>query len=150
MRDFSPKKNRSSVMRIHSFQQMLSEYGTTQAEFYDGDNREEMLTTHPYSVILEGGFMELDSLDKWIEINIGPEQINLLFYGKTGYDFGFAEYFFAEEMHAKKVTEIVPRIYTIYPDSYPPNSTEKSNGYNKHIVYDPKDESAIVIGREKL
>ena len=125
-------------MRIQSFQQMLSEYSIDQLETDDGNSRKEMLIIHRYSVIVEGGFMEFDSLDKWIDANIGPESINRLFYGKTAYDFGFAEYFFIEELHAKTVTEIVPRIYTVHPHSYPPNLTDKSNGYDEHIVFDPR------------
>lgn len=132
-------------MRIQSFQQMLLEYSIDQLETDDINDRKERLITHRYSVIIEGGFMEFDSLNKWIEINLGQESINWLFYGKTGYDFGFAEYFFTEELHVKTVTEIVPRIYTIYPHSSPPNLTEKSNGYDENIVYDPKDEKAILI-----
>jgi hypothetical protein len=51
-------------MRIHSFQQMLSEYSIDQLEMDDGNNREEMLVTHRYSVIIEGGFMEFDSTEE--------------------------------------------------------------------------------------
>jgi hypothetical protein len=136
-------------MKLQSFQQMLLEYEITQLEVDDENSRVEMLLKYPYSVILEGGYLELDNLNKWIEINIGSDSIKWLVYGKTGYDYGFAEYFFANEIDAKRVTEVIPHIYTIYSNSYPPNRTVKSNGYDEDIVYDPQDKNAIVFGPEK-
>jgi hypothetical protein len=132
-------------MKLQSFQQMLLEYEVTQLEANYENERKEMLISYPISVILEGGYLELDNLNKWIAINIGPDSIRWLFYGKTGYDYGFAEYFFADEVRAKKVATVVPHIYTIYPKSYPPNLTVKSNGYEEQIAYDPQDKNAIVF-----
>lgn len=136
-------------MKLQTFQQMLSAYGISELETDEGNEREEMLVMYPYSVLLEGGFMEFDSLEKWIKTNIGSELIKWIVYGKTGYDYAFAEYFFVDELHAKEITAVVPHIYTIYPNSYPPNHTSKSNGYDEDIVYDPRDKNAIVFGPEK-
>jgi len=107
-----------------------------------------MLIEQPYSVILEGGYLELDSLNKWIDVNLSYDPIKWLFYGKTGYDYGFAEYFFSEESNAQDVSKIVSNIYTIFPNSYPPNQISRSNGYDKEIVYDPSDKDAIIISPE--
>jgi hypothetical protein len=60
-------------MKLQSFQKMLLEYGIIELESDDKVSRDEMLLVHTYSVILEGEVMELDSLNKWIEINLGPE-----------------------------------------------------------------------------
>ncbi|WP_431213032.1 hypothetical protein ACQ86N_46625 [Puia sp. P3] len=130
-------------MKLQSYQQMLSEYGILQLEADDETSRKEMLEMRRYSVILEGGFMEFDNLNKWIRINLAPEPIIWLFYSKIAYDYGFAEYFFANESEARAVAEIIPRIYTVYPHSNPPNLTVKSNGYNEDVAYDPNDGSAI-------
>jgi len=135
-------------MKVQSFQQMLAEYGITELESDDKGSREEMLVKYPYSVILEGGYMELDNLNKWIEINLRQDSINWLFYGKISYDYGFAEYFFNSELQAIEVARVIPHIYTIYPHANPPNLTMKSIGYNENIVYNPQDKSAIVFWSE--
>lgn len=127
---------------------MLSEYGITELEFSDNTSRDELLSVYPYTVILEGGFMEFDSLNKWIEINLGSDSIQWLVYGKTGYDYGFAEYFFRNEFVAQKVSKVVSNIYTVYPNSYPPNRTTKSNGYDQEIIYNSMDKNAIIFRSE--
>jgi hypothetical protein len=133
-------------MKLQSFQQMLLEYGITGLESDDKSSRDEMLLLHPHSVILEGGYLELDTLNQWLEVNLGHDSIKWLFYGKTGYDYGFAEYFFTNELDAHKVSRVIPNVYTVYPDSYPPNEISKSNGYDEHIMYDPADKDAIIFG----
>ena len=124
---------------------MLLEYGITELDADKNRDRNEMLLNYPCSVILEGGYLELDSLNRWIEINLGPESIKWLAYGKTGYDYGFAEYFFSDEFDAAKIARVAPNIYTIYPNSYPPDLTARSNGYAEEIIYDPNDKEAILI-----
>lgn len=135
-------------MRVHTYQQMLAEYEITELEPDDKYSREEMLVQFPYSVILEGGFMELDNLDKWIVLHIGSDLIKSLLYGKTGYNYCFAEYFFAEESHAMEVSKVISHIYTYYPYSTKPDQAVRSNGYNDEVVYDPRDQQAIIFRSE--
>jgi hypothetical protein len=40
-----------------------------------------------------------------------------LFYGKTDYDYGFAEFFFNEKKYVIKLTEAIPDIFTVYPNA---------------------------------
>lgn len=132
-------------MRVQAYRQMLAEYGIEELNSDDKSEREEMLGTYPYSVILEGEFMELDNLNKWIEVHIGPETIKYLFYGKVGYNYVFAEYFFADKPHAEGLAEVIPHIYTLYPHSLTPDKAVRSNGYEELVMYDPQDKSAIVF-----
>lgn len=137
-------------MKLQSFEQMLLEYGIAELDAGNKRDRNAMLTVNPYSVILEGGYLELDSLNRWIENNLGPECIKWLLYGKTGYDYGFAEYFFNDEFDAAKIARVAPNIYTIYPNSYPPNLIARSNGYTEEIVYDPDDRNAILVEARQM
>lgn len=66
-------------MKLQSFENMLMEYGITELEPDDLERRNEMFLIYKYSVILEGGFMELDNLEKWIAINFGRGKINTFF-----------------------------------------------------------------------
>lgn len=124
---------------------MLSEYGITELDADDEHSRENAMMGCPYTVIVEGEFMEFDNLNVWISTYLGSDKLYSLFYSKTGYDFGFTEYFFTDETDAIKVAEIVPHIYTRYPHANPPDLTVKSNGYNKQVAYDPQDQLAIVL-----
>jgi hypothetical protein len=59
------------TMKLQSLPQMLLEYRISELESHDKISRDEMLLVHPYSVILEGDYLELDSLNQWIEVNLG-------------------------------------------------------------------------------
>jgi hypothetical protein len=107
---------------------MLKEYEISQLEQSDYDDRIEMLTKQKFSVIVEGNFLEYDNADEWITLNLGVP-VNQVFYGKTGYDYGFMEYFFANETDSIRFKEAIPKIYTVYPDG----SHSKSDGYNTDI-----------------
>ncbi|SEW51578.1 hypothetical protein [Chitinophaga arvensicola] len=133
-------------MRIKSFQEMLLEYNISELEPDDNTERKEMLSKYDNSVILEGGFMEFENLDKWIRITLGKNNIMYIFYGKTGYDYGFAEYFFDDAREAQEVTRAIPNIYTLYPKSYKPNHICKSDGYDEEVAYDPENKDAIFLG----
>jgi hypothetical protein len=71
---------------------MLQEYDISALDPNDETNRQGMLSKYRYSVILEGNFMELDNLDKWIRTSLNKDVAIWLFYGKTDYNYGFAEY----------------------------------------------------------
>ncbi len=124
---------------------MLEEYQTGELDSDDLNKREQLKTSFPYTVILEAGFLELDSLNEWIKLNFEENSFEWIFYGKTGYDFGFAEYFGSQESEIKKLKNAIPNIYTTYPDSYPPNQISKTNGYDEWIEYSQEDQNAIII-----
>lgn len=133
------------TMRVQTYQQMLSEYGHEGLDPDDQVSRELLLQKFPYAVIVQGGFMEYDTLQAWMKLHVGESPIQWLFYGKIAYDYGFAEYFFIDDATAKAVAIVVPHIYTIYPDAPIPYHTTRSNGYDDDIAYDPQDADAIVI-----
>lgn len=122
---------------------MLLEYGISELDPDDNIERREMLSRHKYTVILEGGFMEFDNLEKWIKMYLDKNAVVSLFYGKTGYDYGFAEYFFDDQKQALAATKAIPNIYTLYPGSYKPNHIFKSDGYNTFVEYNADDKDAM-------
>ncbi len=132
-------------MRVQTFEQMMSEYGITELDADHEISRDNALMVCPYTVIVEGDFMEFDNLNIWIGTYLGTDKLYSLFYYKTGYNFGFTEYFFTDGTDAIKVAEVVPHIYTRYPQPNPPDLTIKSNGYNEQVAYDPQDQLAIVL-----
>ncbi|MGN6419083.1 MAG: hypothetical protein ACTHMC_16415 [Pseudobacter sp.] len=133
-------------MKIYSFDLFLTEHAPgNYAEEYK-TRRNEMLGKFPFSVLLDGAYFETDSLEKWINLHLGPGQINALFYIKTGYDFGFSEYFFQDEANAAAVRNAVPNIYTRHRHSDdPPDIISKSDGYESFVDYDPTNPNSIVI-----
>ena len=68
-------------------------------EFYggsvDGDEIERIpfSTVKPFTVLIEGSFMEFDQIEKWFSLNnlFENTDFNYYFFGKTGYDFGCYE-----------------------------------------------------------
>ena len=132
-------------MRLRSFTEMLLEYGIDELELDDQFARTEILLKQPYSIIVEGGHMELENLERWIKLNIGDDKVIYLYYGKTGYDFGFAEYFFKDSIGASKTAGVVSNIYTLYPHSLTPDKAFKSVGDDKEVERDLMDENSIVF-----
>ncbi len=61
-----------------------------------------MLSKYAYSIIIEGGFLEFDSLNKWVQINIGQNVIGDLMYDKADYNYGFMEIFFNEKLYLSR------------------------------------------------
>jgi hypothetical protein len=131
-------------MRVHSYQAMLAVYETHSLEDDEELFRNSKLEEYPYSVIVEGGYMELESLEKWMNVFLGSVSVEWTAYSKIGYDFCFAEYFFKDELNAKSVENVIPHIYTTYPLASPPRAI-KSNGYDEIVNYDPKDPYAILF-----
>jgi hypothetical protein len=118
-------------MRTHSYQDMLKEYEAIPLDQDDMDERKKMLSVFKYSAIVEGNFLEYDNAEKWVKDNLNIKTINSVFYGKTGYDYGFMEYFFDNEENSIRFKNEIPNIYTKYPNG----SFIKSDGYNKDIPY---------------
>ncbi|TAE11875.1 MAG: hypothetical protein EAZ95_13065 [Bacteroidetes bacterium] len=110
-------------MLVRSFEEMLKEYEIEDLELADKQDRTEMLSNYTYSVIFEGDFLEYDNLEEWIKTNLDAPLV-YLFYGKLDYDYGFFELFFTEEKNAKKVAELIPILFTTYPNG----ETSKTNG----------------------
>src|SRR5688572_9402401 len=132
-------------MRTQSLEEMLREYEKDKLDSDDQEQRAEKLKNFPFSVIVEGGHLELENLEKWMTFAFGNNTIESLYYGKTGYDFGFAEYFFRDSADMENTINTVPRIYTMYPHSLTPNEARKSFGYENEVIHDPKDSTAIIF-----
>lgn len=134
-------------MRIQSFQNMESEYNSGNGGLYSSDleERKKSLEKYTYSVIVEGEHSEFENLEKWIIQNISEDLFENIYYGKTGYNFGFAEYFINEKEHVEKLNFIVPCIYTVYPKAYPSRKICKSESYEISVDYDSSDLNAIIF-----
>ncbi len=124
---------------------MIVEYKVNEFYYDDLLESEALHAKFPYSVIVEGEYLEHNNLTNWIKINIGNDIFDCVDYGKISYDYCFVEYFFKDNIAALKVSEIVPHIYTLYPLSPKPNRAVKSDGWEKVIEYNLKDEHAIIM-----
>jgi hypothetical protein len=132
-------------MRTQTYTQMLKEYGEGYWDPGDEMERNETLPKYNYSLIVEGEYMELDNLNKWIKKNIGEDYGETIYYSKTGYDFCFIEIFSNHSDYIFKIEEAVPRIYSTYPNAHPKPLIERSVGYDDHVKYKEGDEDAIVM-----
>ncbi|BAV07147.1 hypothetical protein SAMN05421788_102226 [Filimonas lacunae] len=130
-------------MRHWLFEDMLAEYAAYIFDADDKQEREKLLLHYPYTVVVEGSFLEFANLDKWIKTQDNIKPAECLYYGKTGYDFGFIEYFFADLQQAAAVAGVAPHIYTLYSDWLYPIRLSKSNRYEDDVIYDPEDPLAI-------
>ena len=133
-------------MKLISYTELLKEY----EGYYDLNEQElpkrvSLLKIKPFSVILEGEHNEFDSLDSWIESNIMDEDFEFIYYGKTDYDYGCAEYFGKNESNIKRLKEVIPNIYTLYPHAHPESQVSKTDGAGKWIEYDSNDKSGIIL-----
>jgi hypothetical protein len=124
---------------------MLLEYNITHLDSNENEQRSLMLSKYEYSIIIEGGHLEFDSLNKWIQINIKQNVIEDLIYDKTDYNYGFMEVFFNEHLYLSRLTQIIPNLFTTYANSYPPNQISKSNGRMESIEYKSSDKNALII-----
>ena len=126
---------------------MEEAYSETNRGFDSGDIQERnfLMSQHKNSVIVEGEWLEMENLEKWLIENIGESPVTQIWYGKLGYNFGIAEYFFNDERNAEKFAAVVPKIYTTYSQSIPSESICKSEGYEKSIPYDETDSTLIVF-----
>jgi hypothetical protein len=137
-------------MKVQSFPFMQAAYATNRGLGPDDlEERKQLLTKYKYSVIVECEHLEFDNLNRWIKRNIAPEGVEIIYYGKTDYDYGFAEVFVADREHEEKLRLAVPNIYTTYPGSYPPGKVCKTDGGGAVIEYTPTDRNAIVYPADK-
>lgn len=134
-------------MRIFTFNEMEKVYKTHSLGL-DDDNLEsrlELIKKFPFSVVIEGDFIEFDNLDKWVKMHFYSNMFTSIYYGKTDYNFGYAEYFFKKNEAVEKVKNAIPNFYSTYFHAYPSAKICKSNGYYESIDYDPKDTKAIIV-----
>ncbi len=134
-------------MRIFTFNEMEIVYKTHSLGL-DDDNLEsrlELIKKFPFSVVIEGDFVEFDNLDKWVKMHFYSNMFTSIYYGKTDYNFGYAEYFFKKNEAVEKVKNAIPNFYSTYFHAYPSAKICKSNGYYESIDYDPKDTKAIIV-----
>ncbi len=134
-------------MRIFTFNEMEKVYKTHSLGLDDVnlESRLELIKKFPFSVVIEGDFIEFDNLDKWIKMHFYSNMFTSIYYGKTDYNFGYAEYFFKKNEAVEKVKNAIPNFYSTYFHAYPSAKICKSNGYYESIDYDPKDTKTIIV-----
>lgn len=132
-------------MKLRNFDELILAYKDNSGWDINYE-RDIFLSQNPYSIILEGDQMELENLDKFIIQKFGFENLISIIYDKIHYNYHFAEYFFKSNLNALEVEFSIPKIYTTYPNSYPPNKILKSNTFEEIIEYNPDlDENAIIF-----
>lgn len=132
-------------MKVQSFEYMQTCYGGNRPlDLDDLLEREKLLTKYKYTVIVEGEYMEYDNLNKWIKQHIQTDAIDEIYYGKIAYNYGFVEFFLAENIDEEKLRLVVPDIYTTYPLANLHGKICKSDDSDKDIEYNPTDTNAIV------
>ena len=100
-----------------------------------------MLTKYRHSVIVEGSHLEFDNLNTWIKQNISVTPLKEIYYGKTGYDYGFAEFFINEKIDEEKLIFAVKNIYTTWGNG----TISKTDGSGiSDVPYSQDDQGAIV------
>jgi hypothetical protein len=133
-------------MKVQSFEYMQTVYGGNRdLEPDDLKGRQGLLTKYKYSVIIEGSHVEFDNLNSWIKQNINADPLKEIYYGKTDYDCGFAEYFVNEKIHEEKLKFAVKNIYTTWGNG----TISKSEGSSiSDVPYSSNDKDAIVYPYE--
>lgn len=130
-------------MRNSSYQEILIKYGN-ELDFYRKE-REYLLSKYKHSIILEGEFTELENLEKWVEKNLGIEKLESIYYDKTDYNYCFVEYFFSVENQALEIQNVIPKIFSTYPNTYPSQSISRTNGNGELIEYNCNMIDVIVL-----
>lgn len=119
-------------MKISTFPELANAYEVRLLDSDDLEKRQTLLARLKHSVIFEGDFLEFDNIINWIKDQLSIESVDYIFYGKLGYDYGFFELFFSNDADANKLVDIIPAIYT----SFPNGSVMKSNGVDHYINKD--------------
>lgn len=137
------------------------------------EERVNILSEYPYSIIAEGLYNEFDSLDSWISHHYEADTIKNIFYRKTGADYAFAEYFTKEKSIEEKLRFIFTNSYFEIRDfDWETESVkehlakdplafiqgidwealdiklEKTDGYEKYIECPLGDKDAIIYDEE--
>ena len=132
-------------MKIRTIEELISAYnGKIDLDF--SNERATLISVNSHSVIVEGDQMELESLDKFIIQKFGLDFLKSVIYDKIHYNYHFSEYFFKSSDHALEIELCVPKIYTTYTNSYPPNKILKSNSFDDIVEFNPKfNDDAIIF-----
>ena len=130
-------------MRNSSYKDILIKYGNGLDSYKN--EREQLLSKYKYSIIVEGEFTELENLEKWVEKNIDTESLEPIYYDKTDYNYCFVEYFFSTESNELKIQNVIPRIFSTYPNAYPSPSICRTNGSGEFIEYNSEMLDAIIL-----
>lgn len=110
-------------------------------EIVDRGERNELLKQFKYSVIIEGSHVEFDNLNTWLKQNATGHPLKEIYYGKTDYDYGFAEFFVNEKIEEEKLIFAAKNIYTTWGN----DTVSKTDGSSiSDIPYSPDDKDAIV------
>jgi hypothetical protein len=119
-------------MKFNTFENCVKEYSSFDGWKEElGPQREKYGSMFSRSVIIEGAFPEYDMAEKWLTENVGPKSGTTwrdIWFGKTGYDYGFWEFFFKEKDFYSKFLKEVPKFYGIGP-----KGKWKTEGYNNFI-----------------
>lgn len=129
-------------MKVQTFQYMQTVYSEGRdIDLDDLEERSKLLTKYKYAVIIEGSHIEFDNLNAWIKQYISLDPLKEIYYGKTDYDYGFAEYFINDKTHEEKLIFAVKSIYTTWANG----TISKSYGSSvSDVPYSPDDIDAIV------
>lgn len=130
-------------MRNSSYQEIVLEYGNNLDSYKN--QREQLLSKHKYSIILEGESTELENLEKWISKILDTKTYESIYYDKTDYNYFFVEYFFSNENNALKTQDAIPRIFSTYHNANPLPNVCKTNGKGEFIEHNPKMENVIIL-----
>jgi hypothetical protein len=126
-------------MRNSTYQEMLIEYGND-LDIYAVE-RNQFLIKNSYSIILEGEFLELENLEKWINKNIILESPASIYYDKVDYNYCFVEYFFFKKNNVIETEKVISKIFTTYASS----KTLRTNGKSDDVEYNSEILNAIVF-----
>jgi len=131
-------------MKIQTLEILLEEYKDDNLEKICCD-REIFFAILPYSLIVEGCFLEWDNLELWLTKNFEKENNTKwrgLFHGKSGYDYGFFEFFFANLKDKELLVKQIPFVYG-YVQDYGKKKDKlkfRTEGYDTHIDIFDRDE----------
>ncbi len=127
-------------MRILTLSEYFNDY-TSNLEKQDWvtADRSTLSAQFPFSVLIEGDFVECEKASEWCESNIHKLTTNLeqnkwgeTFYGKESYDYGVWEFFFEEERKCLEFKKLIPAIYATTPDG----RRYKTKGWEEEIYID--------------
>jgi hypothetical protein len=114
-------------------------------EVDDLQERKILRAKYKFSIIVIGDYSELDNLENWSRQNIRKNDFENIYYGKTEYNYGFAEYFVNEKELEERLKFIIPNIFTIYPNANPSQEISRTEGYDIILKYDSSNENGIVL-----
>lgn len=121
-------------MKISTFENCIATYNEFNGWEPEFDReRNQILRVSPFSVIVEGDYLEYEMVVDWCSKMIGLQNIDWknLCYQKIDYDYCFWEFFFAQEDQARQLQKFVPLVYA---DARANGGKKwRSDGYDKSV-----------------